>query len=125
MNTYYLKKFRREAEEYVYARLSEREGFAEIVYQPESFGPIQYYSYGCTAEDPYMNNKGHFASYCVNCIDQYELTNEVRVKQLRERLVEARRLYIKKCVDKERFTRDKIRYEILLNEINAGKRIEF
>ena len=124
MNTYYLKKFRKEAEEYVYARLSEREGFAEIVYETLE-GRTLWYSYGCTAEDPYMDDKGHFASYCVNCIDQYELTNEVRVKQLRERLVEARHLYIKNCVDKERFTRDKIRYEILLQEINAGKRIEF
>ncbi len=124
MNTYYLKKFRKEAEEYVYARLSEREGFAEIVYQPKEFAPIQYYSYGCTAKDQYMDNKGHFASYYVNWIDQYELTNEVRVKQLRERLVEARRLYIKKCVEKERFARNKIRYEMHLTEINAGKRIE-
>lgn len=124
MNTYYLKKFRKKAEKYVYARLSNSEGFAEIVYQPKSFGPIQYYSYGCTAKDPYMNNKGHFASYCVNFIDQYELTNEVRVKQLRERLVEARRIYIMKCVYKERFSRDKIRYAMHLKEINAGKRIE-
>jgi len=124
MNTYYLKKFRKEAEEYVYARFSEREGFAEIVYQPKSFAPIQYYSYGCTAKDPYMDNKGHFAWYST-IIDQYDLTNEVRVKQLRERLVEARRLYIKKCVAKERFARDKIRYEMHLKEINAGKRIEF
>jgi hypothetical protein len=123
MNTYYLKKFRKEAEEYVYARLSEREGFAEIVYETLD-GRTLWYSYGCTTEDPYMNNKGHFASYCVNCIDQYELTNEVRVKQLRERLVEARRLYIKKCVDKERFARDKIRYERQLKKINSGKRIE-
>lgn len=123
MNTYYLKKFRKEAEKYVYAILSDREGFAEIVYETLD-GRTLWYSYGCTAKDPYMDNKGHFASYCVNCIDQYDLTNEVRVKQLRERLVEARRLYIKKCVDKERFTRDKIRYEILLEEINAGKRIE-
>ena len=124
MNTYYLKKFRKEAEEYVYARLSEREGFAEIVYETLD-GRTLWYSYGCTAEDPYIDNKGHFASYCVNCIDQYELTNEVRVKQLRERLVEARRLYIKKCVAKERFARDKIQYEMYLKEINAGKRIEF
>lgn len=123
MNTYYLKKFRKEAEEYVYARLSEREGFAEIVYQPKSFAPIQYYSYACTAKDPYMDNKGHFASYHIN-LDLYELTNEERVKQLRERLVEARHLYIKKCVAKERFARDKIRYERHLQEINAGKRIE-
>ena len=123
MNTYYLKKFRKEAEEYVYARLSEREGFAEIVYETLD-GRTLWYSYGCTAEDPYMNNKGHFASYCVNWIDQYELTNEVRVKQLRERLVEARRLYIKKCVEKERFNREKRLYERHLEKINAGKRIE-
>ena len=108
----------------MYARLSTREGYAEIVRKCVTNGKwFLYFTYSCSTADQYMDGKGHFAECKSMSDDDYYLADEERLQLLRKRLKAARRVYIMELVRHERFLREKKEREAELKRINAERRI--